>query len=75
MMVLSQLEENIYELSLDEQLWLVERLVQHIRQAMTQDNNLEHQLIAVANDPKIQDELQIVETELVVTDADGFQLM
>ena len=25
-MVLSQLEENIYELSLDEQLWLIERL-------------------------------------------------
>lgn len=30
MIVLSRIEENIYELSLDEQLWLIERLAQHI---------------------------------------------
>ena len=40
-MVLSQLEENIYELSLDEQLWLIERLAQHIRSSMTFKNDFE----------------------------------
>ena len=73
MMVLSQLEENIYELSLDEQLWLIERLAQHIRNAMTIEDNLEMQLIAMANDPEIQDELQIIEAEFAIAEADGLE--
>ena len=73
-MVLSQLEENIYELSLDEQLWLIERLAQHIRNAMTiKEDNLEMQLIAMANDPEIQNELQIIETEFAIAEADGLE--
>lgn len=72
-MVLSQLEENIYELSLDEQLWLIERLAQHIRNVMAVKDNLEMQLIAMANDPEIQDELQTIETEFAIAEADGLE--
>jgi hypothetical protein len=73
MMVLSQLEENIYELSLDEQLWLIERLAQHIRNAMAEKDNIEGQLIAMANDPDIQNELQMIEAEFAVAEADGLE--
>lgn len=73
MMVLSELEENIYELSLDEQLWLIERLAQHIRNAMAIKDNFETQLIAMANDPEIQDELQMIEAEFAIAEADGLE--
>ena len=73
MMVLSQLEENIYELSLEEQLWLIERLAQHIRQAMAVKDNLETQLIAMAHDPEIQDELRTIDAEFAVAEADGLE--
>jgi hypothetical protein len=73
MMILSQIEENIYELSLDEQLWLIERLAQHIRNTMEEKDNLESQLVTMANDPEIQNELQLIETEFAVTEADGLE--
>ena len=72
-MALSQIEENIYELSLNEQLWLIERLAQHIRNAMIVNDNFEMQLIAMANDPEIQDELQIIEAEFAIAEADGLE--
>jgi len=72
-MVLSQIEENIYELSLDEQLWLIERLAQHIRNAVAIKDNIEMQLMAMANDPEIQHELQIIEKEFAVAEADGLE--
>ena len=73
MRVLSQLEENIYELSLDEQLWLIERLAQHIRTVMIEKDGLEAQLITMANDPEIQDELRMIEAEFAVAEADGLE--
>jgi len=73
MMVLSQIEENIYELSLDEQHWLIERLAQHIRNAMAGNDDIETQLTAMANDPEIQDELQMISTEFAIAEADGLE--
>ena len=73
MMVLSQIEETIYELSLDEQLWLIERLAQHIRNTMAIKHNIETQLMAMANDPEIQNELQMIEEEFAVAEADGLE--
>ncbi len=74
-MVLSQIEENIYELSLDEQLWLIERLAQHIRNAIVMKDNSEMQLTAMAGDPEIQDELQMIAKEFAVTEADGLEMV
>ena len=73
MAVLSQIEKNIYELSLDEQLWLIERLAQHIRNAMAGNDDIETQLTAMANDPEIQDELQMIATEFAIAEADGLE--
>ena len=73
MMILSQIEEDIYKLSLDEQLWLIERLAQHIRNAVAIKDDFEMQLIAMANDPEIQNELQIIETEFAIAEADGLE--
>lgn len=49
MMALSQIEENIYELSLNEQLWLIERLAQHIRKATVVTDNFETQFFLFPN--------------------------
>ena len=73
MMILSQLEENIYELPLDEQLWLIERLAQHIRNVIAIEQNIEGQLMTMANDPEIQHELQMIEEEFALTEADGLE--
>lgn len=75
MMILSQIEEDIYKLSLDEQLWLIERLAQHIRNAVAKKEDFEMQLIAMANDPEIQDELQIIEAEFAVAETDGLEVI
>ena len=75
MMVLSQLEENIYELPLDEQLWLMERLAQHIRNVMAIEQDIETQLMAMANDPEIQNELQMIEEEFALAEADGLEVV
>ena len=71
MMALSQIEESIHELSLDEQLWLIERLAQHVRNAIAIQRDFEKQLIAMANDPQIQNELQTIEEEFAVAEGDG----
>jgi hypothetical protein len=73
MIVLSQIEKDIYKLSLDEQLWLIERLAQHIRTAAVIKDNIEEQLMAMANDPEIQGELEIIAEEFAIAEADGLE--
>ena len=70
---LSQIENSISQLSLDEQLWLMERLIKSIRENAMSDarNTMEDQLAAMANDSEIQKELQAIETEFSITEADG----
>ena len=75
MMILSQLEENIYELPLDEQLRLMERLAQNIRNAMARKQDIEVQLAAMANDPEIQNELQMIAEEFALAESDGLETM
>ncbi|MDY6867657.1 MAG: hypothetical protein SVT56_07100 [Chloroflexota bacterium] len=73
-MTLSQLEKNIYELPLDDQLRLMERLAQNIRNLMATKSDIEIQLAAMANDPEIQKELRMIEEEFALTEADGLEL-
>ncbi len=68
---LSKIEESINQLSLDEQLWLMERLAQSIRNFMFRKTYIESQLAAMANDPEIQRELREIEEEFRVTETDG----
>jgi hypothetical protein len=72
--VLSQIEAHLDELSLAEQLWLLERLAQRLRAQMIVHSPLEQQLAAMAEDPEIQRELQRIEEEFAPAAADGLEL-
>jgi hypothetical protein len=72
--VLSQIEARLDELSLAEQLWLLERLAQRLRAQMIVHSPLEQQLAAMAEDPEIQRELQRIEEEFAPAAADGLEL-
>ena len=71
--VLSQIEERIHQLSLAEQLWLIERLAQRLREQLIVQSPFEQQLVAMAEDPDIQRELQRIEEEFAPAAADGLE--
>jgi len=71
--VLSQIEENINQLSLDEQLWLIEQLAHRIRENTFEQIAWDNQLAAMAADPEIQNELQKIGEEFAFAEADGLE--
>ena len=71
--VLSQIEEHIHQLSLAEQLWLIERLARRLREQLIAQNTFEDALAAMAADPEIQRELQGIEEEFAPAAADGLE--
>ena len=72
---LERLEADISQLSLSDQLWLIERLAQRIRQRTLPDQPpLESQLAAMASDPDIQRELRQIESDFAGTDLDGLDM-
>ena len=60
---LAQLEERITQLPLAEQLRLIKRVTQHIRERMREQRTLDSQLAAMAADPDIQAELNRIAQE------------
>jgi hypothetical protein len=69
--VLERLNAEMERLSLSEQVWLLERLVRYIRERTNNRQTTEDQLEAMASDPAIQRELQLIENEFSSTDSDG----
>jgi hypothetical protein len=63
---LSQIEESINQLSLDEQLWLIEQLAHRIRENTLKQSVWHNQLAAMAADPEIRNELQKIGVEFRV---------
>jgi hypothetical protein len=63
LLALSQIEESINRLSLDEQLWLMEQLAHRIRENTLKQSVWDNQLAAMAADPEIQNELQKISVE------------
>jgi hypothetical protein len=62
--VIEQIEIEIGQISLADQLWLMERLAHRIRKHALQERpSLEAQLAAMAHDPDIQRELRQIEAE------------
>ena len=61
--LLTELEENIRRLSLDEQLLLIERVSHRIRTDISGKTDIDAQLSKMAADPEIQKELQEIEYE------------
>ena len=76
MPILSQMEKRISRLSLKEQLWLMERLVQQIKEntAYHQRNELEDDRAAMANGPEIRTELREIEKEFAFAESDGLDM-
>ena len=68
---LSQIEEHIYQLSLAEQLWLIERVAQRIREKLVAQSALDQQLAAMAADQEMQQELRSIEEDFAHAAADG----
>jgi hypothetical protein len=69
---LERIETDIAQLSLSEQLWLMERLVYRIRHISLRSLIVqEDDLVAMAADPAIQQELQHINAEFMMTEMDG----
>jgi hypothetical protein len=73
--VLSQIEERITQLSVDEQLWLIERVAQRLRASMRTQRAFEAQLVAMSADPDIQRELHQIDEEFAGTESDGLDTL
>ena len=59
MPTLTQMEDSFSRLTLEEQLWLMERLLRRIKEnTVKQQSRIEDDLVAMANDPEIQNELR-----------------
>lgn len=69
---LERIETDIAQLSISEQLWLMERLVHRIRESGLHPLRVqEHDLAAMAADPAIQHELRDIAAEFALTEQDG----
>jgi hypothetical protein len=64
---LLEIERAIHPLSADEKLWLLERIIQQLREPNTID------LSEMAADPQIQAEIGAIEQEFALTEMDGLQ--
>jgi hypothetical protein len=77
-LTLNEIEEIISRLSRKEQLWLIEQLAHRLQEDLMKNNLPEqtlfkNQLAAMANDPEVQAELQKIDQEFAVTEADGLE--
>ena len=70
---LSQIEQNILQLSADEQLLLISRVAERLRKNYDNTSDFEHQLVEMANDSDIQRELKEIETDFLHTEFDGLE--
>ena len=72
MATLERIETDSARLSLAEQLWLMERLVHRIRHVGLRPLIVEEsELVAMAADPAIQNEIQAIDAEFAHTEMDG----
>ena len=76
--VLSEIEKTVSHLPPNEQLWLIEQLVHHLREDLLKSDDVEQatferELAAMAADSEIQNELKKIDQEFVVTEADGLE--
>jgi len=72
--IFSQIEDSFSQLSISEQLWLIERLAHLAHEATLKNgNDMEQQLALMANDPEVQSELKNIEREFSQAEADGLE--
>lgn len=73
--VLSQIEERITQLPVDEQLWLIERVAQRLRKSMPKHSAFDAQFVMMAADPEIQCEIHKIDEEFAVAESDGLETL
>jgi hypothetical protein len=72
---LAQIEHAIPQLSYDERLWLIERLVHGLRHGFGDSRRpLETALAEMAADPQMRRELAAIAEEFASTETDGLEL-
>lgn len=72
--ILSQIEDSFSQLSISEQLRLIERLVHRVHERTVKERaDLDTQLALMAADPEMQSELQKIEQEFMHTEEDGLE--
>jgi len=77
--ILREIEQSIRALSIDEQLWLLERIVHQLRQKAYSGAqpvtviDIDVQLAEMANDPAIQAELAAINQEFALAEMDGLE--
>jgi hypothetical protein len=69
---LTELERTIQQLSHDERLWLLERLIQGLRRG-SKSGDVDALLAQMAADPEIRRELAAIEAEFAPTEMDGLE--
>ena len=74
---LLEIDHSIRALSLEQQMWLLERLVRHLQEKThtfpLKSLNMEKDLAAMASDPDIQTEIATINKEFAVTEMDGLE--
>jgi uroporphyrinogen-III synthase len=71
---LAQIEDAIRQLSYDERVWLIERLVHGLRQCSTVSSSQNVAALAeMAADPEIRRELAVISEEFGHTEMDGLE--
>ena len=71
--VLSQIEQNIWQLPVDEQLLLISRVAERLRGKIDESSDFETSLVEMANDTDIQRELKEIEEDFRVAELDGLE--
>ncbi len=71
---LAQIEERIRQLSFADQLRLIERVAQRVREELATQATFDRQLADMAADPQIQQELRRIEEEFASVGADGLDM-
>lgn len=69
--ILSQIEKNILQLPVDEQLLLISRVAEKLRQNAQSEFDFEADLALMADNDEIQAELKSIEHDFAVTELDG----
>lgn len=70
---LAQIETDIEQLSLADQIDLMERLIRLVRQRTVQPLASDEDLALMAHDPDIQREIAAINTEFASTEMDGLE--
>lgn len=69
--ILSQIEQNILQLPIDEQLLLISRVAERLRSKIDGEKDFESELAEMANDENVQRELKEIEKDFRYTEFDG----